>query len=128
MAILEPQLHSIGSPRESSFSTLKLELDLRKSRGKKLETQALVFKWIEVFCNRPRPKSASCCGQGQEAVTLELGLCESSRVQAERLETARVHKTRATTNRATMNSLQLNSMTDKWSKSWLSVLMGSMSF
>ena len=41
-----------NSPCESFFSTLKLELGLRKSRGTKLETQALVFEWMEVFYNR----------------------------------------------------------------------------
>ena len=43
-----------NSPCESFFSTLKLELDLRKSRGSKLETQAIVFEWMEVFYNRQR--------------------------------------------------------------------------
>ena len=43
-----------NSPCESLFSTLKLELDLRKSRGTKLETQAIVFEWMEVFYNRQR--------------------------------------------------------------------------
>ena len=47
-----------NSPCESFFSTLKLELDLRKSRGTKLETQALVFEWIEVFYNRQRLHSS----------------------------------------------------------------------
>ena len=43
-----------NSPCESFFSTLKLELDLRKARGAKLETQAIVFEWMEVFYNRQR--------------------------------------------------------------------------
>jgi putative transposase len=47
-----------NSPCESFFSTLKLELDLRKSRGTKLETQALVFEWMEVFYNRQRLHSS----------------------------------------------------------------------
>ena len=44
--------------KKSFFSTLKLELDLRKSRGAKLETQALVFEWMEVFYNRQRLHSS----------------------------------------------------------------------
>jgi putative transposase len=47
-----------NSPCESFFSTLKLELDLRKSRGTKLETQAIVFEWMEVFYNRQRLHSS----------------------------------------------------------------------
>ena len=47
-----------NSPCESFFSALKLELDLPKSRGKKLETQALVFEWMEVFYNRQRLHSS----------------------------------------------------------------------
>jgi len=47
-----------NSPCESFFSTLKLELDLRKARGAKLETQALVFEWMEVFYNRQRLHSS----------------------------------------------------------------------
>jgi len=47
-----------NSPCESFFSTLKLELDLRKARGTKLETQALVFEWMEVFYNRQRLHSS----------------------------------------------------------------------
>ena len=47
-----------NSPCESLFSTLKLELDLRKSRGTKLETQAIVFEWMEVFYNRQRLHSS----------------------------------------------------------------------
>ena len=47
-----------NSPCESFFSTLKLELGLRKSRGTKLETQALVFEWMEVFYNRQRLHSS----------------------------------------------------------------------
>ncbi len=47
-----------NSPCESFFSTLKLELDLRKSRGSKLETQAIVFEWMEVFYNRQRLHSS----------------------------------------------------------------------
>ena len=43
-----------NSPCESFFSTLKLELDLRRSRGTKLETRAIVFEWMEVFYNRQR--------------------------------------------------------------------------
>ncbi len=40
--------------KKSFFSTLKLELDLRKARGLRLETQAIVFEWMEVFYNRQR--------------------------------------------------------------------------
>ena len=47
-----------NSPCESFFSTLKLELDLRKARGLRLETQALVFEWMEVFYNRQRLHSS----------------------------------------------------------------------
>lgn len=47
-----------NSPCESFFATLKLELDLRKARGTKLETQALVFEWMEVFYNRQRLHSS----------------------------------------------------------------------
>jgi putative transposase len=47
-----------NAPCESLFATLKLELDLDKARGDKLETQALVFEWMEVFDNRQRLHSS----------------------------------------------------------------------
>jgi putative transposase len=47
-----------NAPCESFFATLKLELDLGKARGDKLETQALVFEWMEVFYNRQRLHSS----------------------------------------------------------------------
>jgi putative transposase len=47
-----------NAPCESFFSTLKLELDLDKARGTKLETQRLVFEWMEVFYNRQRLHSS----------------------------------------------------------------------
>lgn len=43
---------------ESFFSTLKLGLDLHKARGTQLETQRLVFEWMEVFYNRQRLHSS----------------------------------------------------------------------
>jgi transposase InsO family protein len=39
---------------ESFFSTLKLELDLKKVIGSRAVTKAVVFDWIEVFYNRKR--------------------------------------------------------------------------
>jgi putative transposase len=47
-----------NAPCESLFSTLKLELNLRKLHGTKLETEALVFEWMEVFYNRQRLHSS----------------------------------------------------------------------
>ncbi|MFC6619156.1 IS3 family transposase [Deinococcus radiophilus] len=44
--------------QESFFSTLKLELDLRKARGTRAQTKTEVFEWIEVFYNRIRRHSA----------------------------------------------------------------------
>jgi putative transposase len=43
---------------ESFFATLKLELDLDKACGTKLETERLVFEWMEVFYNRQRLHSS----------------------------------------------------------------------
>jgi putative transposase len=47
-----------NAPCESFLATLKLELDLGKARGTKLETEALVFEWMEVFYNRQRLHSS----------------------------------------------------------------------
>jgi putative transposase len=47
-----------NAPCESFFATLKLELNLHQARGDKLETQALVFEWMEVFDNRQRLHSS----------------------------------------------------------------------
>jgi putative transposase len=50
-----------GCPRfvvGSFFATLKLELELHNARGTKLETEALVFEWMEVFYNRQRLHSS----------------------------------------------------------------------
>jgi putative transposase len=47
-----------NAPCESLFATLKLELDLEKSRGGSLETERLVFEWMEVFYNRQRLHSS----------------------------------------------------------------------
>jgi transposase InsO family protein len=47
-----------NAPCESFFATLKLELDLHQARGTKLETEALVFEWMEVFYNRQRLHSS----------------------------------------------------------------------
>ena len=58
-----------NSPCESFFSTLKLELDLRKSRGLKLETQAIVFEWMEVFYNRQRSCPSGACSGSRSGYT-----------------------------------------------------------
>ena len=58
-----------NSPCESFFSTLKLELDLRKARGTKLETQALVFEWMEVFYNRQRSCPSGACSGSRSGYT-----------------------------------------------------------
>jgi putative transposase len=47
-----------NAPCESLFATLKLELDLHQARGDKLETEAVVFEWMEVFYNRQRLHSS----------------------------------------------------------------------
>jgi putative transposase len=47
-----------NAPCESFLATLKLELDLHNARGTKLETEALVFEWMEVFYNRQRLHSS----------------------------------------------------------------------
>lgn len=46
------------SHHATRFSTLKLELDLDKAWGTELETQRLVFEWMEVFYNRQRLHSS----------------------------------------------------------------------
>jgi putative transposase len=47
-----------NAPCESFFATLKLELDLEKPCGNRLETERLVFEWMEVFYNRQRLHSS----------------------------------------------------------------------
>lgn len=44
--------------QESFFSTLKVELDLRRPRAPRAQTRSEVFEWIEVFYNRQRRHSS----------------------------------------------------------------------